>query len=289
MANKRMFTMKIVDSDAFLDMPLSTQCLYFHLNMRADDDGFVGNPKKIMRIVGASEDDLKLLIAKHFILTFENGVIVIKHWRMHNTLSQNRYHETQYTDEKTMLKLKKNKSYSFENGENIDDSRLIEAKKQAKSERLTNGLQTADSDLDLDIDIDLGLDSDKGLEKDKDLENTTYSCSEQKEISSEQNQSPIISIILNDKTYYPVFQKDVDEWIELYPAVDVLQELRKMKDWSNSNPKKRKTRRGIRRFISNWLSDKQDRGGSQKQNIRNNGNAYLDAIKNRVSEVDNWS
>lgn len=73
MANKRMFNIKIVDSDAFLDMPLSAQCLYFHLNMRADDDGFVGNPKRIQRLVGASEDDLKLLIAKRFLLTFENN------------------------------------------------------------------------------------------------------------------------------------------------------------------------------------------------------------------------
>ena len=102
MANKRMFTMKIVDSDAFLDMPLSAQCLYFHLNMRADDDGFVGNPKRVMKIVSASEDDLKLLIMKKFVLAFDGGVIVIKHWRMHNTLSQNRYHETQYLDEKSL-------------------------------------------------------------------------------------------------------------------------------------------------------------------------------------------
>ena len=71
-------------------MPLSTQCLYFHLNMRADDDGFIGNPKRIARLIGSSEDDLKLLIVKKFVLTFENGVIVIKHWKMHNTLQNDR-------------------------------------------------------------------------------------------------------------------------------------------------------------------------------------------------------
>ena len=79
MAEKRMFTKKIVDSDAFLDMPLSTQALYFHLNMQADDDGFVNNPKKIQRVIGASADDLKLLIAKRFVLGFESGIIVVKH------------------------------------------------------------------------------------------------------------------------------------------------------------------------------------------------------------------
>lgn len=143
MANKRMFTMKIVDSDAFLEMPLSTQCLYFHLNMRADDDGFIGNPKKIMKIIGASADDLKLLIAKRFVIAFEDGVIVIKHWRMHNTLSQNRYHETQYTDEKSFLKLKDNGSYSLNSGDPIDDSRLIGAKNGKKDQ---SGLQADAAD-----------------------------------------------------------------------------------------------------------------------------------------------
>lgn len=160
MANKRMFNIKIVDSDAFLDMPLSAQCLYFHLNMRADDDGFVGNPKRIQRLVGASEDDIKLLIAKRFLLTFENGVIVIKHWRMHNTLSKSRYHETVYTDEKKMLKLKENNSYSFDKGASVDDTKLIE---MFESKRRTNGEQKTNADIDLDIDLDI----DKDLDKDK--------------------------------------------------------------------------------------------------------------------------
>lgn len=112
MAEKRMFTQKIIDSDPFLDMPLSTQALYFHLNMRADDDGFVNNPKRIQRTVGASEDDLKLLIAKRFLLCFENGVIVIKHWRMHNTLKSDRYRPTQYQEEFALLEVKDNKSYT---------------------------------------------------------------------------------------------------------------------------------------------------------------------------------
>lgn len=112
MAEKRMFTKKIVDSDAFLDMPLSAQCLYFHLNMRADDDGFINNPKKIQRMIGASDDDLKLLIAKRFILVFENGVIVIKHWRMHNTLRKDRYNPTQYQEQYKELSLKDNGSYT---------------------------------------------------------------------------------------------------------------------------------------------------------------------------------
>lgn len=119
MAERRMFTMKIVDSDAFLDMPMSTQALYFHLNMRADDDGFINNPKRIMRMMGASEDDLKLLIAKRFILCFESGVIVIKHWRMHNLLRKDRYKPTQYLEERATLDVESNGAYTEKPCENL--------------------------------------------------------------------------------------------------------------------------------------------------------------------------
>ena len=112
MAERRMFTQKIIDSDAFLDMPLSTQALYFHLNMRADDDGFVNNPKRIQRTIGASEDDLKLLLAKRFVIGFESGVLVIKHWRMHNTLRKDRYNPTQYQEEFASLEVKDNNAYT---------------------------------------------------------------------------------------------------------------------------------------------------------------------------------
>lgn len=124
MAERRMFTKKIIDSDAFLDMPLSTQALYFHLNMRADDDGFINNAKKIQRMIGASEDDLKLLIAKRFVLGFESGVIVIKHWRMHNLLRKDRYNPTHYKEEFAMLGLKDNGSYTEKIAEIPTDNQL---------------------------------------------------------------------------------------------------------------------------------------------------------------------
>lgn len=112
MAQRRMFSLQIVDSDAFLDMPASSQLLYFHLAMRADDDGFVDNPKKIMRSVSSSDDDIKLLLAKRFILSFESGVVVIKHWQIHNYIAKDRYHETKYLEEKKTLLLKDNGSYT---------------------------------------------------------------------------------------------------------------------------------------------------------------------------------
>ena len=113
MAERRMFAKTIVLSDAFLDMPLSARCLYFTLGMLADDDGFVNNPKSIMRQCGASQDDLKILLAKKFLLSFESGVIVIKHWKINNYLRNDRYQQTKYAEEKSMIFLDENKSYTF--------------------------------------------------------------------------------------------------------------------------------------------------------------------------------
>lgn len=148
MAVKRMFSMKIVDSDAFLDMPMTTQCLYFHLNMRADDDGFVGNPKRIQRLIGASDDDLKLLIAKRFVLCFDSGVIVIKHWRMHNTIRKDRYTRTVYIDELNSLVLKENNSYT---------DNIIENGNQMATKRVTSGGQTVSTGLGLGLGIDIDM------------------------------------------------------------------------------------------------------------------------------------
>ena len=100
MAERRMFAKTIIDSDAFLDMPLSTQALYVHLSMRADDEGFINNPKKIQRMIGATDDDRKLLIAKSFIIPFESGIVVIKHWKIHNYIRGDRIHETKYIEER---------------------------------------------------------------------------------------------------------------------------------------------------------------------------------------------
>ncbi|WP_260320294.1 hypothetical protein [Clostridium perfringens] len=113
MAERRMFSKTIIDSDIFLDMPLSTQALYFHLSMRADDDGFVNNPKKIQRMIGCGDDDLKLLIAKQFIIPFESGICVIKHWRIHNYIQKDRYKPTLYQGELEQLEVDKSKNYQI--------------------------------------------------------------------------------------------------------------------------------------------------------------------------------
>lgn len=119
MARKRMFSLLVVDTDEFLDMPSSTQSLYYHLGMRADDDGFVSSPRKIVKLVNCSDDDLKLLIAKGFIIPFDSGIIAIKHWKLNNDLKKDRYTPTIYLNEKSTLRVNKNRVYSIV-GNNLD-------------------------------------------------------------------------------------------------------------------------------------------------------------------------
>lgn len=114
-----MFSKQITTSDAFVDMPISSQLLYFHLNMEADDDGFVSNPKRITRIIGGTDDDLKILLAKRFLLAFASGVVVIKHWLLHNAVRKDMYKETQYLDEKKLLEIKDNSVYTESRNEPV--------------------------------------------------------------------------------------------------------------------------------------------------------------------------
>jgi hypothetical protein len=136
MAERRMFAKTIIDSDAFLDMPLSTQALYFHLAMRADDDGFINNPKKIQRMIGASDDDCKILLMKRFILTFESGVIVIKHWKIHNYIRNDRYKPTIYKEEKALIEEKENKAYTEVDNLGIPNGYQMETQDRLGKDRL---------------------------------------------------------------------------------------------------------------------------------------------------------
>ena len=228
MAEKRMFAKSIVLSDAFLDMPMSTRCLYFTLSMVADDDGFVNSPKSVMRQCGASEDDMRILISKKFILVFESGVIVIKHWRLNNYLRNDRYTETNYLEEKATLELK-------------------------------DGVYTKkdDSYAENSVGIPLGIPS---IDKNSIDKNSIDKNSIDNTICSEQNAHSLefISLPLNDKTNFSISEDEVNKYQELYPNVDVVQELRNMKGWLDANPTKRKTKRGINRFVNGWLQRKQD-------------------------------
>lgn len=121
LAERRMFAKTIIDSDAFLDMPMSARLLYYDLAMRADDDGFINSPKKIMKFIGATNDDMNILIMRKFIIPFDNGVVVIKHWRIHNYIRKDTYNETAYKEEKSMLELDENKAYRMSSQLSVDE------------------------------------------------------------------------------------------------------------------------------------------------------------------------
>lgn len=289
-----MFTMKIVDTDAFLDMPLSTQCLYFHLNMRADDDGFIGNPKRIEKIIGANDDDLKLLIAKRFVILFDDGVIVIKHWRMHNTLSRDRYIETSYTDEKKKLLLKDNGSYSLTNGNSIDDTKLIERSNRQTQKRRKIDERKTHSDKDIGLDKDLELDLDTELDKDK-----------EKDIND--------LIVSKDTIRQTDVQRIIDEWNTL--AEFGINPVKRMTSKREQAVKARIRQNHMDDILeaienirhSSFLQGQNKEGwmitfdwflkpgnfskvfeGNYLDKSGNKPQSYMEKIQNRVSEVDNW-
>lgn len=261
MANRRMFSLDVIDTDNFLDMPLSAQGLYFHLGMRADDDGFIASPKKITKLINASNDDLKLLIAKGYLLPFESGVVVIRHWRQNNYVKGDRYKNTIYQNEKKQL-CATNNIYDFV--DNMDISGIQNEKQLEPDCNKTGTKMEPDwnqQGTKTDTQVRLGkvsIGKDR-LELGKDI-NNIY-CTELECSSSMPTEKAAITLTLNDKSEYPLFDKDIAAWKELYPNVDIVQELRKMKGWLNSNPTRRKTKKGILKFVNSWLAKEQDKGG----------------------------
>ena len=232
MANRRMFSLDVINTDKFLDMPVTAQCLYFHLGMRADDDGFISNPKQVTRLAACTQGDVKVLIENGFIIPFESGIIVIRHWKQHNYIKTDRYRKTKYLKELGQLKLNQN-VYSLY-PDCIQDVSSLDTQDRLGKDRVS---------------IELG--------------NTI--CSESDKPTSETSG---ILLPLNDKSFYEVPKDKIELWVQTYPAVDVMQELWKMRAWLDSNPTRRKTRRGISRFINSWLSRKQDDGKEAAQNGR---------------------
>ena len=176
MAERRMFAKTIIDSDAFLEMPLSTQALYFHLSMRADDDGFLNNAKKVMRMIGANQNDLDLLLVKNFVIKFEDGICVIKHWRIHNYIQTDRYHETMYKDNKNLLNIDENKAYTLKNtGKKLEGNRIIEVIEPMDTECIQDV-----SKMDTQVRLELGKDSigKDSIEKKKEKKKKTSSLDE---------------------------------------------------------------------------------------------------------------
>lgn len=198
MAERRMFAKTIIDSDAFLDMPVTARLLYYDLAMRADDDGFINSPKKIMRMIGASQDDLSILILRKFIIPFENGVVVIKHWRIHNYIQSDRYKPTPYQEEKALLEVEENKSYRLKTGSEVPC--------------IQDGYSS-------DTQVRLGKDS-LGKDKDNSAKRTVFvppTLDEVKAYCKERNNGV-----------------DPDKWYDFYLSKDFMVGKNKMRDWRAS-------------------------------------------------------
>jgi len=387
MASKRMFDKAIVDTDRFTDMPLSTKALYFLMGMEADDYGFV-SPRRVMRMHGGTEDDVKILISKGFVIPFESGVVVITHWHKHNYLDKNRIKFTEYTDELALLTIS-DRTYqlitlhqmlntsttTFQPTLNnrlaqVEDTINDKSPEVAEYQGLTffkPALNQESVEEDSGEEDSIGEESvgtyalsayaatpsNHTLANSFDLpipetieehsrasthlqhqhsqiqspihENQKIVCKKKHQeppppvqtpivqmdvaktesaihtiplslndnfenICKEKQQEPplpvqtdvaeadsvIITIPLNDNTEYVITHKTCHQWVELYPAVDVIQELRKYKGWTLANPTKRKTRRGILKSINSWLASEQDKGG-------NYGNRSNSIIRNIVN------
>lgn len=228
MARRRMFSLDVVDTDHFLDMPTSTQALYYSLGMRADDDGFVASPRRVSNLVGCSNDDLRLLITKGYLIPFQSGVVVITDWCVNNNIQKDRYRPTRYTEELSDL-----------------------TKVGGRYTQATSCIQDVSN---MYTQVRLGKDS---IDKDS-IEDA---CPEPE--NQAQDRSGIL-LSLVDGSVYDVPISKIAMWENAYPAVDIRHQLGRMAAWLTCNPKKRKTRRGIDRFINNWLSKAQDRGGGYR-------------------------
>lgn len=250
MAERRMFAKTIIDSDAFLDMPLSTQALYFHLSMRADDEGFINNPKKIKRMIGASDDDLKLLIAKNFVIPFESGVVVIKHWRIHNYIRSDRLVKTVYKDEREALDVKENGAYTMAD-------RQQAATCQSLDGHMSVNCPSSDGQMAAQVrlgEVRLGKDS-IGEDSIEDV------CTEPLQSSAPETAMNAPGIPLTGGVEWRPTVDELNEWIKFYSAVDVIRELGRMRIWCQNNPDRKKTARGVRRFVTTWLDKEQNRAG----------------------------
>ncbi len=228
MAERRMFAKTIIDSDAFLDMPLSAQALYFHLSMRADDDGFVNNPKKIQRMIGASDDDCKLLIMKRFILAFESGVIVIKHWKIHNYIQKDRYKETLYTEEKKRLAIDEKNAYTesdkipyiqdvYNTDTQVRKEKIKESIEQEKANKAAQKPKSKGKSFEEMI---------NGFADDDELKNAIYAFIEMRKLIKKPMSERALTLLLNKlkrlsadvKTQIDILNQSIlHSWQDVYP------------------------------------------------------------------------
>ena len=278
MAERRMFSKTIMGSDTFTDMPASTQILYVHLSLQADDDGFLGNPKKIQKMTGCSIDDFNGLVDENFIIPFKSGVIAITHWKVHNRVRSDRYKETIYLKEKSQLRETATGVYELipeeENGipsDNHMDTNGIPSDNQTVSERYTQysiGKDSVGKDSVVQVSpvqyssVEVSsVSSSTGLSSYHDVKKEASEETKNKKEKERENgrEEPITVLPLRDGKEYPLFQKHVTAWDFMYPLVDVEQEFFRMKEFLEEHPEERIAASSINMFMMNWLRAEQEK------------------------------
>jgi len=223
-----MFSLDVVDTDKFLDMPATSQNLYFHLGMRADDDGFVSSPRKITKLVNCGNDDLNVLVSRGFVLPVGDGIVVITHWKQNNYIQKDRYKPTIYQKEV---------------------QKLVEK----------GGVYELDTECIQDVSK---METQVSIVEDSIVENSIVENSiveNRKDVGTEDGESAVANILLNNNTYYQICNQEYEQLQQAYPDLNVRSELLRAAAWCKANPTRRKSRAGIERFIVSWL------GRSQKQ------------------------
>lgn len=252
MAERRMFAKTIADSDAFLEMPQTSQNLYFHLSMRADDDGFVNNPKRIQRMVGCSDDDMRILIGKSFIIPFESGIIVIKHWRINNYIQKDRYKPTVYQEEYSQLQVKENGAYTL----CIQDGYKLDTQVRLGKDRL-----------------------DKNSIEEKDI-------NVEKESPTDKSSSPAPkhkygqykNVLLTEKEYNTLIgMTDGKEAIEFFGEYRAYKGYKAKSDYL-----------AIRKWVFNALKEQRTKNGKANFTEREYTKEQLDSISGRVPSIEDY-
>ena len=244
MANRRrMFSVGIVTSDAFNDLSPEAQAMYFRLGMIADDDGVVASARSEARAAGIKSSFIDELVGARFLIALGDGLFLIKHWKINNSVPKDRYAPTSYSEYMENIELKENGAYTEkENSKQPLPNLDTGSTKGCCAEESSVGESSVDK---------------------SSVEESNVVCSE-----PSVSEPPVITLLTNSNEDYPVYADEVNEWQELYPSVDVMAELRKMKGWSHKDNPKRKTAKGMKRFITSWLAREQDKGG----NVRGGNN-----------------
>lgn len=258
MAIRRMFSVRLVNSTRFLKMPISTQALYFHLGLKADDDGIV-EAYQVIKMVGCTEDDLKVLVAKGFVKVLnEDLVTYITDWNENNHIRADRKIDSMYKD--LLIQM-------------VQDEKRLTVECLSDDGQVTDICQPSDNQVTTKRQHRLGKDRIGKVRKGKDR---VEECTEPK--------AAVPAVILNTGDEWLPSVEDVKEWIDLYPNVDVVNEFGRMRQWCKSNPTKRKTLGGVRRFVQTWLDREQNKikpSGEEKPQA-------ADKYTERINAVDRW-